>query len=173
MKDDLWLAAFALGTFHAVLVTLTLAASLYLSTDPGELLDGLNTALGLAIFAVLWATSVYCTRRAMRSAGLDPATGAKASAVLGQGVAWGAWNGVLFAWCLLAGGFLVLIALAVPEGVERTMGVVSFGVIAFGFGTIFAAIVGAAIGFMLAALDLTLLAAAQGLAGGGLDRNRA
>jgi hypothetical protein len=112
------LLAIALGTFHAVSLTLALVLLLYLTLDLGEALDGLCTAAGLAIFAALWATSVYCTHRGMRDAQLRPDEPASAGRVLRNGENWGAWNGVLFFWCLLAAGMVLVIITAIGHAGE-------------------------------------------------------
>jgi hypothetical protein len=116
------LLAIALGTFHAVSLTLALVLLLYLTLDLGEALDGLCTAAGLAIFAALWATSVYCTHRGMRDAQLRPDEPASAGRVLRNGENWGAWNGVLFFWCLLAAGMVLVAVTAIGHSGEQSSG---------------------------------------------------
>ena len=170
MTDDRRLLAFGLGTFHAVLLTLLLVLPLYLTTDLGDALAKLNTAVGLAIFGALWATSVYCTHRGMRDAGLQPGEEAPAENVLHNGLTWGAWNGMLFFWCLLTGAFVVLVADVAAESADRVAGVVVFGLIAAGAGTIASAIVGAATGVLFTVLHIEMLWAARSIAGAGLQQ---
>jgi hypothetical protein len=122
MNDDSRLVALALGTFHAVLFTLALVLLLYLTIDLGEALDGLNTLAGLAIFGALWTTSVYCTHRGMHDAGLEPGSAAAAGPVLRSGESWGAWNGVLFFWCLLAAGLVLVAVAAIGHSGEQSSG---------------------------------------------------
>jgi len=165
MREDGLLLAFALGTFHAVVLTLGLLLPLYLTIDLGEALAELNTAVGLAVFGALWATSVYCTRRAMLDAGLRAGDYAPAANVLRYGTGWGAWNGVLFFWCLLAGGAVALLVVALSESADQVGGVIVFGIIAFGVGTILSSVIGSVLGFLFAVLDIELLWAARALAG--------
>lgn len=165
MKDDMRLVTFGLGTFHAVMITLVPLLALYLTVVLGEALTGLNTLLGFAIFGALWATSVYCTSRGMRDAGFQLGITPRVVGVLNNAVTWGAWNGVLFFWCLLGAGIVVLLAVALSKGMTQAGGVVVFGVVAFGAGTIFATFIGAFIGCLLAAIDLVLLALAWRVAG--------
>ena len=167
MREDERLLAFALGTFHVALLTLVLILALFLMTDLGEAHAELNTAVGLTVFGVLWATSVYCTHRGMRDAGLQPCEDAPAANVLSNGLTWGAWNGVLFIWCLLATGFIALLVIAVSEGGDAVADVIVFGVIAFGVGTIVSAVVGAFVGVLFAVLDIELLWTARALVGAG------
>jgi hypothetical protein len=194
MRDDGRLLALALGTFHAVLLTLALVLLLFLTVDLGDALDGLSTPAGLAVFAALWATSVYCAHRGMRDAELRPGEAASAGRVLRNGETWGAWNGMLFFWCLLLAGTLLLLVSALGEGGtadsssgygsvaadgttvevsfgeeegagEAVVGVLVFSHIAFGIGTIASALAGATFGLVFALLDLQLLRAARWLAG--------
>jgi len=163
MDADSRLLALALGTFHAVLITLAAVLLLHLTTDLGEALAELETAVGLAIFGVLWATSVYCAHRGITDAGLQPGREAPAANVLRNGATWGAWNGVLFFWCLLAGGLIVLFLTAENGG--QAAGVVVFGTVALGVGTIASYAVGFFLGLLFAVLDIELLWAARSLAG--------
>ena len=163
MDDDSRLLALALGTFHAVLITLTAVVLLYLTVNLGEALAELNTAVGLAVFGALWGTSVYCTHRGITDAGLQPGREAPAANVLRNGATWGAWNGMLFFWCLLAGGLLFLFLTAENGG--QAAGVVVFGTVAFGVGTIASYAVGSFLGLLVAVLDIELLWAGRSLAG--------
>jgi hypothetical protein len=166
MKDDRYLVALALGTFHAVILALQLVLGLYHTTDLGHLLASLNSTIGLAVFAVLWATSVYCTHRGLQDAGLAPGHTAPADSVLNKGLAWGAWNGMLFFWCILGSGFVVLLAISILDsGFNFVFGVVIFAMAAFAVGSLLAAGIGAATGILLAALDIQLLRVARSLVG--------
>jgi hypothetical protein len=167
MRDDALLLGFGLGTFHAVMLTLGLLLPLYLTTDLGETLAGLSTAIGLAVFAALWGTSVYCTCRGISEAGLRSGQPALFGAVLRSGETWGAWNGVMFFWCLLVGGTVAVFASSLDEGwqaVPITGFVLIFG---FGIGTVVSAFVGAATGTVFASIDFGLLWAARWVAGTG------
>ncbi len=164
MNDDDRLLALALGTFHAVTITLLLVVIGYLTTDLGHTLASFDTIIGLGVFAALWATSVYCTHRGLREAGLATGQPAPADTVLGKGLTWGAWNGMLFFWTLLDVGFLVLLYRAVAdEGFNYVFAVFIFAIAAFAVGSILAAGIGGAVGILLAAIDFQLLRAARTL----------
>ena len=165
MRDDLRIMAFGLGTFHAVVLVLVLLMPLFLFADLGEALEGLSTALGLAIFAALWVSSVYCTHRGLRDAGFHLAEKVSVRNLMSSGSIWGTWNGVLFFWALLAGGSLLLLAEAVTEGETPLVGVLVFSIAGFGVGTVFAAPIGAFVGTVFTAVDLALLSLAKRLAG--------
>jgi hypothetical protein len=165
MKDDRLLLAFALGTFHAVLLTLLLVFGAYLLTSIGEAFEDLSTPIGLAVFGVLWASSVYCTSRGLRDSGMRPGKEVSALALLNNAVTWGAWNGVSFLWVLLTVGLLVLLFDAASESADQVAGVIVFGVILFGAGTIFATFIGAFFGVVLTLIDIRLLIAARWMAG--------
>ena len=164
MRDDGLMLAFGFGTFHAVVLTLVLLLPLYLTTDLGEALAELNTAAGLAVFAALWATSVYCTRRALLQAGSERRDGMPAP-LLSNGIVWGGWNGVLFFWCLFVAGVLALLVIRIGEdGLGQVAGILVFGITAWGVGTVLSAIVGGAVGFVFALLDMLLLATGRWVA---------
>jgi hypothetical protein len=159
MNDDRRLLALALGTFHAVLLTLALVVLLYLTIDLGDALSQLNTALGLGIFAALWVTSVYCTYRGLRGAGLAPGHEPSTVVIVNNGMSWGAWNGMLFYWCLLSVGFVVILIKAIlDDGFDYVFGVFIFGLAAFVAGTVLSATIGAMLGLVFSLLDAGLLA---------------
>ena len=147
------LAAWGLGTFHALAFLLALLIPLYASGSLGWLLDDLGTLPGFALFALLWALSAWGTRRALRAAAA-PAPLPQAlfegrvplGRALWQAVLWGAVTGLLFVLAFLL-GFAVL----------GTPGVMLYTP----FAAVLALLVGAAAGLLLALLDLALLALAR------------
>jgi hypothetical protein len=165
VRGDAKLLAFGLGTFHAVILTLTLVLSLYLAADLGEALDSLNTGIGLAVFGALWATSVYCTDRAHRDAGLKLGRALSVAGILRNGEIWGAWNGVLFFWCLLVGGTVAVFISEVDDGLVAKPRALFVAIFGFGVGTVVSAIFGAAVGFVIATVDMTLQWAGRSVAG--------
>jgi hypothetical protein len=159
MNDDRRLLALALGTFHAVLLTVVLVVLLYLTIDLGDALSKLNTVVGLGIFAALWATSVFCTYRGLENAGITPGHDQATSVIVSNGMSWGAWNGMLFYWCLLSVGFVVILIKAIlNEGFDYVFGVFIFGLAAFVAGTVLSATIGAMFGLVFSLLDAGLLA---------------
>ena len=63
-------ATWALGSFHAAVLALLLVLLGFPGGGLGDALDGLNTAVGLAIFGLLWAISWWATARATRGLSL-------------------------------------------------------------------------------------------------------
>ena len=158
MKDDRALLAGALGTFHVVLLTLLLVVGLYQTIDLGKALADLSTAAGLGIFVVLWAISVYCTNRALRDAGVEPGASMRTGTIVRTGIGWGFWNGMIFFWFLLIAGVVVLLVKSISESDGDVNGIIVFGVLGFGVGTILSAAVGAVLGLVFSLLDAGLLA---------------
>mgnify|MGYP000235860168 CR=1 FL=1 len=160
-------AAWALGSMHAALLTLV---GLLLAFPGGELgndLDGLSTGVGLGLYALLWAASLLGTAGALRRIGHD--ISASTDRVVGAGALWGGVAGAAF----LIVGLLALAVYATVEGVgEGTVGatdtVFGAGVVAAGsvIGGAFAFAVGAMVGALLALVDVALLTAARAVAGG-------
>ena len=67
------LAAFALGSFNLGLTTLLAIFAIHRWGDLGNALSGLNTLIGLAIYAALWALTTWGVGRGLR--GVEVARG--------------------------------------------------------------------------------------------------
>ncbi|MCK9486492.1 MAG: hypothetical protein M0R73_07300 [Dehalococcoidia bacterium] len=159
--------AFALGTFHAT--ALVVAAVLLAHARGGlDALDGLNTMVGLALFALLWAASVAGTHWALRDVHVHALDVALRRGVVGGGI-----SGLI-----VLGVGLAVFAVLVPFGLVQTEGglaglgnvvvTVLFIVGVYGvIGAVVAAVVGGALGFVFALVDWAILGAA-GL-GNGFD----
>ena len=98
------LLAWALGAFHTALFVFLAVFLVYRGGGLGNLLGGLNTLIGSGLFALLWATTGWTTRRAAGKVGASPAAGVSWN-LLGGGGMWGAVNATLF-----LGVFLVPLA---------------------------------------------------------------
>jgi hypothetical protein len=150
-----YLRDFALTTLHTTLFVLLPLLLTFAVGDPGglgDLLGGLETSIGLALFAYLWLVLWVTTRRALTAA--DPLTRRSA---LRAGFVWGAASGVGFVGgvLLVAGGFVTV-----------TTGNLAFFPVVFGLGSLVASVVGAVLGLLFAAADLMLLALTRRVAGG-------
>lgn len=170
--SELRVAAWALGSMHAALLTLV---GLLLAFPGGELgndLDGLSTGVGLGLYALLWAASLLGTAGALRRIGHD--IGVSTDRVVGAGALWGGVAGAAF----LIVGLLALALYSAVEGVaEGTVGAADIVVGAAGvaaasvIGGAFAFAVGAMVGALLALVDVALLTAARAVVGGPAARS--
>lgn len=134
--------AFPLATFHVCVLVLVFVALAY----PGMGgVDELNTALGLAIFGLLWAASFYGTAWA-----LDDVRIHAIDVAFRRGIGGGARSGVIVA---LAG--VLPAALLGSDG--SVAGVLGIALIYGALATLAAALVGGAIGFVFSLLDWAIL----------------
>ncbi|MFC4449890.1 hypothetical protein [Halorussus aquaticus] len=148
------LVVWALATFHVAALVAVLVVALYRAGSLGDLLGGLDTVVGLALYLALWASTWWTTRRVL-GAVADAGTDASALTVVGAGGRWGGVNGVCFLW-------LLLFVVAVPGADVTLAGVLYF--LAFGgIGSILALGIGGIVGMLFAATDLALFRAARGL----------
>lgn len=143
------LLAWGLAGFHASFLVATLVTGLYLAGAAGDLLAGLDTRVGLALYGYLWAATWWTNRRWLAAVDLvDDRTGA----VLRAATRWGAVTGLL----LFVGPLAVASAFVVSGG---GLGAIPFVLLGGVVGAILAAAVGALVGGLFAALDLLLLRA--------------
>src|ERR1700737_3771773 len=146
---------FAFGTFHTVIFIVTAVLVLHLSGALVGLLTGLNTLTGLALFAALWATTIWSTGRAIRGVGGPVlATRTPIGAVVTRAARSGALNGVVF----LAAAAVILALSALLTGQGDSIGIFILG----GFfvvlvGILAGATIGAILGVLFAAIDLVHL----------------
>lgn len=149
------LTAFALGTFHTATFLVTAVLVLHLTGALVGLLTSLNTLTGLALFAALWATTTWSTSRAAAPSSLtNLSLNAPIGALVLRALRAGALNGTLF----LASAAVILAVSAVLTGNGQSILVFIFGGLVFvTVGTLAAAIIGATIGVLFAAIDLVLI----------------
>ena len=154
------LLEWGLGTFHASFFILALLVFLFARRALGELLGSLNTLAGFALFGVLWYTTLFSTRRAMRA--LRQKQG-DAWDVFGHsvdawelvflGAFWGGVNGVLFFLALLLFAVFFLILPEAGGSPDALVALPFYGLLGSGV----AAILGGIAGFLLAMIDVLLL----------------
>lgn len=151
-----------LGSFNAAMFMLVLLLLAYPRGGLGQLLAGLSTLSGLALYVALWATSVYAARRALRGLDLfDPGVG---DAFFGRALRGGAFTGAAFLVELalvLAVAQLTAAITGGPFALASPLFFVPFGVIAL----LVAAVVGALVGVVLGAANLAAVRLSALLAG--------
>lgn len=143
--------ALALATFHTSLLVLLGVLLIYLVGDLGEALDGLNTIVGLLLFAYLWAINWITTAGALRS--FSSLTKPPWWEVARGGLLWGGATGAAVIVILSTGvGVGSLVYGVVTADLDVVKGAYVYPFLgAAGSGPAF--IVGAAIGFAFAAID--------------------
>jgi hypothetical protein len=62
------LVTWCLGTFHVAVLTVVAVLALQRGGTVGDVLSGLDTAIGLSLYAFLWAITWWTTRRGLRAA---------------------------------------------------------------------------------------------------------
>ncbi len=157
-----------LGSFNTAVFMLALLLLAYPRGGLGELLAGLSTLSGLALYSALWATSVYAARRALRGLDFfDPGVG---DAFFGRALRWGAFTGVAFLVELALVLAVVQLTPAITGGTFALslLFFIPFGVIA----SLVAAVVGALVGVTLGAADLAAVRLSALLAGVGRSADR-
>lgn len=141
------------AAFHTALLVAVGVWLGHLAGAVGDLLQGLNTAVGLGGYALLWAVGWLVTGRALASA--PPAT-ASGRELVSYGALYGAVTAVAF---LLAALVLVGPLLVLRQGVS-----VSAVLLLGSIGTVAATIVGTVVGVIVAAIDSLLARAGVALA---------
>lgn len=163
------LLVWSLGTFHAILFELGLAMLLYLDGSLGRRLGEYKVLVGIGVFAVLWACTLWCTRRAVRGVlAILPSYTADVPIpvrrILRQGVLWGGLNGVVFLFVVLV--LLDLIQLFFLY-LNYNLGSISFLIFMLVAGTTMGSVgafaLGAVLGLVIALVDLGLLRGLQRL----------
>lgn len=141
------LIVWSLGAFHAATLVAVLVALGHTAGALGDLLGGLNTVVGLALYLLLWGLSWGATRSVL--ARVPPAT--IETGGVGAAVAWGALGGAGAGMAFLVGVVLVAIIPALLGGIEP----LSVVLILLIGGTV-AAVVGAIVGGLFALVDVAL-----------------
>lgn len=135
------LVRWTFAAFHAAALTLVSVWLIHLSAALGDLLGGLDTALGLVLYLLLWGVVWWATGRAFDDAGpTERSLRARAWA----GFQYGVLTGVGFLLVVLAGA---TVAFLVAGGELVSIAVISV------VGSIVAALFGGAIGVVFAAVD--------------------
>lgn len=141
------LVAWGLGAFHAAALVALLIGLGHADGSLGDLLDGLNTAIGLSLYLVLWGLSWLTTGRVLERVDL----GANSGRTIGWGMVGGSVTGVAFFLVVALG---VILPNFLTDGVD--LGLVAFLVIFLSVGVLVAALVGAVLGGVFAVVDLAL-----------------
>jgi hypothetical protein len=154
------LIEWSFGAFHTAFFVLIAFTLLFASDSADDVLGTLNTGVGVGVFVLLWGTTWWTTRRAVRSLKQDGQFYLPPFLdLLGASVKWGAVNGILFLLSLLV--FVILFfgvssALVTnSDSYTRYQIASSIGsALLIGcIGTPIAGIFGGAMGFVLALLD--------------------
>ena len=151
--DDDPLVARSLATLHTALLVALLVTGLYLAGPLGDLLSGLDTLVGLALYGCLWASTWWTTRRWLAEIDED----ADLPAAVGTGVKWGGVDGVLFFWAIFA--------IAIVPTLGFRVGAIPFFLLALGVGSLFALGIGGFVGCIFALLDVAVFRVAGRVAG--------
>ncbi|QCJ45807.1 hypothetical protein [Haloprofundus sp. MHR1] len=148
------LAVWGLATFHVTALVVVLVVALHVAGPLGELLSGLNTAVGLGVFAYLWALTWWTNRRAL--AGAWDGDGFDSRAAAKRATLWGGVTGVCFllAPLVASSAFLVI-------GGASVLAVLAIGLLA----ALVSAAVGALVGGVFGAVDVVLLRAVDAVRG--------
>ena len=154
------LTVWCLASFNVAALTVVGVLSLHTLGDLGDLLAGLDTVTGLALYLALWVLTLWTNRRALagvRAFGSGPGL----RPLAGRSFGWGAATGVAFLWAIVA---IVYLPDAPGPGslLAAALGVLGVLLLA----SAFAALVGALVGLVVGALDLLLLRTARAVAGG-------
>ncbi len=154
------LLSLALSTFHIAFLVAVGVLLAHLTGGLGDFLKGLNTLLGLGLFAVLWAVVWWATGNVLAVVSVsDVVSWSGTKAVILRGTLWGGAVGVLF-----FAGFVAVAVLSFlfrPTGAIQPSSVLLIlligGAIAFGVGGI--------VGISFAVLDVALIRVAHRVGG--------
>jgi hypothetical protein len=150
------LLTWGLATFHTTFFVTGLATLLYVGGNLGSLLGSLNTLIGIALFNVLWFTTWWSTRQALRGLQWPTLENLSKREMIYRAVFWGGVNGVLFLLVIL--GVVVIgsiISIAANPG--ASLGTIVFLIIAGLIGSVIAFGVGAVFGILFVMIDGALL----------------
>lgn len=156
------LVAWALGAFHAALLVAVLVGLGHAADALGELGD-LNTAVGLALYLLLWVLSWGVSRRVL--AEVPPARVAEPGGIR-RALAWGVLGGAATGAGFLVAIVVVFVAPALLLRGGEPLSVVLIALV----GLPVAAVVGAVVGALFALLDVALIRGAGRLAAPGPRR---
>lgn len=148
------LVGWGLAAFHAATLVVLLVILLFLWAPVGELLAGLQTVVGLALYLVLWATTWWTNHHWLRDTRLTMDESAtNSSSFLRTSFRWGGVTGSVF--------FVALVILAVaPQTVPTSL----FPLVIVLIGVIVAFAIGGILGCIFGFADLALLRIARNVA---------
>ena len=152
------LVGLALGSLNAAALTIGLVYLLFMGKALGEGLSNVGTASGLALYLLLWVSTVRCTRRFLEEAGLAFLPRRRNFVI--SALASGATNGFFFAMG-------VVVVLSWDDVLAAGMAGLVIPLIALMFGAVIGPTVGAAIGLAFGLVDAALIAIAKRLMGVG------
>jgi hypothetical protein len=111
----------------------------------------------LALFALLWGTTSFCTRRGWAETAPEGNLERIGSRYFGASVVWGSISGVLFFGFLLAVYLFVSVSISIATGNPAAIpAIFIFGLFAMVFGCLIAAAVGMTLGVIFATIDVLL-----------------
>lgn len=153
-RDPALIVGWALAAFHSTTLVVMLVTLLYLWAPVGELLAGLQTVVGLALYLVLWATTLWTNKHWPRDTRLTiDGTAINSSSFLRTSFKWGGVTGSVF--------FIALVILAVAA---QTVPTSLFPLVIVLIGVIVAFVIGGITGCIFAFTDLALLRIARRVA---------
>lgn len=164
----------ALATFHTTLFFALLIFIGYVSGALGNLLASLNTFIGLALYALLWATTWWTTRRARQGLNWNSlADSLVTSKLIVKSLLWGGLNGLLVFLVLFAFYLVKFVGLALfsdlagfavqgpPALVAGAFQIIAYSLLALAAGSTFAFVIGGLVGLVFAVLDRIMIALAR------------
>jgi hypothetical protein len=147
----------AMGTLNTCLLMLIIVVVAQIRGELAGLFGGLSTLLGLALFALLWGTTSYCTYRGWVETAPSGNMGRIGSRYFGPSVVWGSISGVLFFGSLLVVYLVVSVSISLATGNPAAIPVIFiFGLFAMVFGCLVACVVGMTLGVAFATIDVLL-----------------
>ena len=155
---SLW---WVLGTFHSAALVVLLVWLAYPGGGLAVPLSGLSTIAGIALYVVLWATTLLTARRALW--GLDWLSDRpkEMAAFYWRAMRWGAANGLLFLLTIAVTQFVTIATSSRPGATFQSA---LFTAVLIGtFGLPFAAVIGGVVGVTFGAIDIAALRAARAL----------
>ena len=147
------LRRWAFAAFHTALLVVAGVWAVHLAGSVGDLLQGLNTAVGLGIYGLLWAITWAATGRAFAA---TPPVSASRRRQVGYGALYGAAIGIGFLLSVVLGGAGLLVLLGRFDALAFVL-VAAVGCVA-------AAVIGAVIGACFGAIDGVLARIGETLA---------
>lgn len=150
------LLGWCLAAYHTALFTLVPVVGLHWTGALGDLLGGLSTTVGLALYLLLWATTWWTNRRLLATTPFERSAWRE---ILTGGAKWGGVTGSCF--------LLELVVVAVAQvAVDGGFGVPDVAsvlplLLFLALGVAIAFVVGAVVGVVQAALDLVALGVAD------------
>lgn len=154
--------ALAIGTFNASVFAIVLLVLVFRTGGLGTALQSLSTIHGFALFAALWAASVFSAVRALRQyRASEAAVHGDLGAFVGLGARWGAVTGLIFLWLAALTLFIAYVA------GQPHLGSLLIGVQAAAFllviPTPVSLLVGAMVGSIFGLVDVYAMRIARGL----------